>query len=385
MNESETLRREEDHREEEIRGLLVSALDGHASDAELQQLNEALRGDESLRRSTQRFLMDDALLAEEIGTLDEAIHILRHSAESLSAEPNLATRAKPTRQSPSFGSAHGAGLLTLAQNSAQATLKFINHHGLAVAVMAMFVLAGIAWNHVRLMTEFDRLYSLTTVPDPSEHNRIRKDSQQAAMMPGATSVARATAVVNCEWFDGETELKFGDQLSPGQRVKLKRGLLQLTFGTGAKVVVEGPADFVATTATEAVLSAGKIAAAVPKFARGYTILTPTAEIVDLGTEFGVNVDGQGASEVHVFDGDVVARPRENGIAQGELLHAQQDEALQFNGANDGGQRISVDRTKFVRRLTPDRSPDELRRCACLHVARYPRRRQPVPRRRLAIQ
>jgi hypothetical protein len=171
-------------------------------------------------------------------------------------------------------------------------------------------------------------------------------------------VARATAVVDCEWFDRGTELKFGDELSPGQKIRLKAGLLQLTFATGAKVVVEGPADFVATTATEAVLTEGKIAAAVPRFARGYTILTPTAEIVDLGTEFGVNVDQKGNSEVHVFDGDVVARPRENGVAQGELLHAQQDEAIQFAAAK-GGQRISADSSKFVRRLTPGRPAAEL--------------------------
>jgi hypothetical protein len=251
------------------------------------------------------------------------------------------------------------GWLSLASGAARSGFEFINHHGLAVAAMAAVIVVGIAWHHLSLLVEFDRLYSLTSAPNSAEHRRVRSESQRAAIMPGPTSVARATAVVDCEWFDGKSELKFGDQLSPGQRVRLKQGLLQLTFATGAKVVVEGPADFVATTATEATLTEGKIAAAVPKFARGYTILTPTAEIVDLGTEFGVNVDGQGTSEIHVFDGDVVARPRENGVAQGELLHARQDQALQFNAANASGQRTSFDRSKFVRRPTPDRSQSDL--------------------------
>lgn len=359
MNESDTL-----HREEVLRELLVSALDGDASETELLQLNKALLGDESLRRSARRFLFDDALLAEEVGTLDEAINILKHSAVPLGASnfpdgehsdspPCSSATAETDRRPVSYE------LVTLARNSVRTALRTINHHGLAVAAAAIFVVAGIGWHHVTLIAQFDRLYSLTTAPDPAEHNRIRKDSQRAAIMPGSASVARATAVVNCEWFDGESELKFGDLLSPGQRVKLKRGLLQLTFATGAKVVVEGPADFVATTATEATLSEGRIAAAVPRFARGYTILTPTAEIVDLGTEFGVNVDDKGTSEVHVFDGDVVARPRENGVAQGQLLHAQQDEALQFDTTYQEGHRISVDRSKFVRRPTPDRSPNDL--------------------------
>ncbi|MGD9634378.1 MAG: FecR domain-containing protein [Pirellulales bacterium] len=369
MNESDKLQTET-----AIRELIVSALDGDASEAQLVQLNEALRSDESLRRSARRFLYDDALLAEEIGTLDEAISILKQSAEAptdivLPSGERSLSQLHPSVAYPSTAHQSAAlqlkestarnGLISLVRGGMHSALEFVNRHGLAVAAMATFVVAGIAWHHISLMVEFDRLYSLTSAPNAAEHDRIRTDSQRAAIMPGPTSVARATAVVNCEWFDRNSELKFGDQLSPGQRVRLKQGLLQLTFGTGAKVVVEGPADFVATTSTEAILTEGKIAAAVPRFARGYTILTPTAEIVDLGTEFGVNVDGQGTSEVHVFDGDVVARPRENGLARGELLHAQRDEALQFNATDQSGQRISFDRSKFVRRMTPDRMPNEL--------------------------
>lgn len=364
MNESDKLQTEE-----ALRELIVSALDGDASAAQLTQLNEALRSDEALLRSARRFLYDDALLAEEIGTLDEAISILRQSAE-VQADDSLLARdeslpqlrpsiAHPSSAAQSGKERSGRGWVSLARGGVRSALEFVNRHGLAVAAMAAFVIAGIVWHHVSLMVAFDRLYTLTSAPNAAEHDRIRSASQRAAIMPGPTSVARATAVVNCEWLDSDSELKFGDQLSPGQRIRLTQGLLQLTFGTGAKVVVEGPADFVATTATEAVLAEGKIAAAVPRFARGYTILTPTAEIVDLGTEFGVNVDAKGTSEIHVFDGDVVARSRENGVAQGELLHAQQDQALQFNAADQTGQRISFDRSKFVRRMTPDRSPNEL--------------------------
>lgn len=360
MNENDAL-----HDEEALRGLLVSALDGDASEAELRQLNDALRSDESLRRSVSHFLCDDALLAEEIGTLEEAMSVLRQSAQAASCGSGLPDVELPLvpielpASAESRGPRSMSGFISAARSGWQGAVRFIDHHGLAVAAAALIVLAGIGWHHMTMLAKFDRLYSLAATPDPAEHERIRDGSRRDALMPGPTSVARATAVVDCEWFASDSELKFGDQLAPGQRVRLKSGLLQLTFATGAKVVVEGPADFVATTATEATLTEGKIAAAVPRFARGYTILTPTAEIVDLGTEFGVNVDEKGTSQVHVFDGDVVARPRENGIAQGPVMHAREDEALEFDSTSEGGQRISVDRSKFVRRLTPDRLPSEL--------------------------
>ena len=239
MNESDKFRDEE-----ALRELIVSALDGDASEAQLLRLNEALCGDESLRRSARRFLFDDALLAEEIGTLDEAINILKHSAEPL-GESNFpqdeqsCPQPHPSAIAESSGRSANFGVVSLARNGVRSALRFVNRHGLAVAAMAAFVMAGIGWHHLTLLAKFERLYSLTSAPDPAEHNRIRKDSQRAAIMPGPTSVARATAVVNCEWFDGESELEFGDQLSPGQRVRLKRGLLQLTFATGTRLSWKG--------------------------------------------------------------------------------------------------------------------------------------------------
>ena len=172
-------------------------------------------------------------------------------------------------------------------------------------------------------------------------------------------VARVTGLSGCVWPEGTPPLKFGDPLVPGHRLKLEQGVLQLTYDTGAKVTVEGPVDMVMTTAIEARISTGKIAAAVPRFARGYTIFTPTAEVVDLGTEFGVSVDESGASEVHVFDGDVVTRSSGEGADGGEYSHARQDEALHFDADHQGPRRITADPKKFIRRLIPDLPPDKL--------------------------
>jgi hypothetical protein len=47
---------------------------------------------------------------------------------------------------------------------------------------------------------------------------------------------------------------------------------------------------------------------VPPHARGFKLMTPDADVVDLGTEFGLKVSEAGASEVHVFDGEVEVYP-----------------------------------------------------------------------------
>jgi hypothetical protein len=55
------------------------------------------------------------------------------------------------------------------------------------------------------------------------------------------------------------------------------------------------------------LQAGKLVASVPTKAIGFTVETPEAEFVDLGTEFGVKVDEHGTAEATVFRGCIEAR------------------------------------------------------------------------------
>ncbi len=49
---------------------------------------------------------------------------------------------------------------------------------------------------------------------------------------------------------------------------------------------------------------GKLRATVPPQAVGFTIGSPNLDVVDLGTEFGLQVEAEGKTEVHVFKGKV---------------------------------------------------------------------------------
>ena len=57
------------------------------------------------------------------------------------------------------------------------------------------------------------------------------------------------------------------------------------------------------------LKRGKLTAKVAGRAKGFTVETPSATLVDLGTEFAADVDRDGNGEVHVFRGEVIVQPR----------------------------------------------------------------------------
>jgi hypothetical protein len=116
------------------------------------------------------------------------------------------------------------------------------------------------------------------------------------------SVAVLLQAPGADWGDMDPPPRVGAPLSPC-RLRLRSGLAQLEFYSGATVILEGPADFQLISSAEAFCSQGKLRATVPPQARGFTIATPKLDLVDRGTEFGVSVN-PAKTEVHVFKGRV---------------------------------------------------------------------------------
>ncbi len=91
-------------------------------------------------------------------------------------------------------------------------------------------------------------------------------------------------------------------LAPGV-LKLQSGLAEIEFFQGARLCIEGPAEIRLISAGEAFCQSGRFSAHVPPHARGFKLGTPKGDIVDLGTDFGLDLSNA-ASELHVFNGEV---------------------------------------------------------------------------------
>jgi hypothetical protein len=117
--------------------------------------------------------------------------------------------------------------------------------------------------------------------------------------------------------------------------ELAAGVLELETRKGATVVIEAPAVFRFETPQRLMLSRGRVSAEVPAPAKGFTVVTPSGEAIDLGTRFAVDVPVSGAAEVHVFDGEVVAhgtaRPPKN-VKDGEAFSLAMNESRDLRTA-----------------------------------------------------
>lgn len=118
--------------------------------------------------------------------------------------------------------------------------------------------------------------------------------------------ARVVAVRDAQFGDVQV-LHVGQQLDGG-RIELLAGMVELEFGTGARAVIAAPAILEVASHQRAKLLRGALSLRVPASATGFTVATPTAEVVDLGTEFEVAVAESGETAVSVLLGTVDVLP-----------------------------------------------------------------------------
>ena len=111
-----------------------------------------------------------------------------------------------------------------------------------------------------------------------------------------------TRVVDARWAAGMGPMRVGSALAPGW-LRLESGLAQVVFYSGARLVIEGPAELRLVSPSEAVFPSGRLLAEVPQPARGFRLKTDHLDVVDLGTAFGIDAT-HGRTEVHVFNGKV---------------------------------------------------------------------------------
>jgi hypothetical protein len=111
-----------------------------------------------------------------------------------------------------------------------------------------------------------------------------------------------TEVINCRWGKASGALAEGALLHNGDELNLIQGRALVTFSSGARVVIEGPARLTTRSEMSAGLAAGALTANVPRQATGFAIYTPLAHLVDLGTEFTAKVHPDDSLELHVFSG-----------------------------------------------------------------------------------
>lgn len=173
--------------------------------------------------------------------------------------------------------------------------------------------------------------------------------------PVAMIVAEITGTRQATWSAASDGHFKSTAMLSRDRLLLESGLAEVTFGNGAVVLLEGPAELLIDSSNVGTLRHGKLAAKVPPAAVGFVVQTPTATVIDLGTEFGVEALHADVSRVVVYEGkvNIESRPAPGKAPQQAMLTAGEIATVsRAAGVQKHGDAFQ-DRPSIVRRLPTD--------------------------------
>lgn len=169
---------------------------------------------------------------------------------------------------------------------------------------------------------------------------LAKD-QQASL----NGVAVLTRGIGIEWTEGKTQHRVGAALPTGS-FEIESGVAQIEFYSGAVAVVEGPAKLDLASPMKGYLRFGKLRTRVPPGAKGFTIETDSGHVVDLGTEFTIDVSrGGDVKELHVLDGEIEYHANNKGSA--EPMSLFRGDALRLEEGSLGKEKLKVSKSRFI--------------------------------------
>jgi ferric-dicitrate binding protein FerR (iron transport regulator) len=143
--------------------------------------------------------------------------------------------------------------------------------------------------------------------------------------------------------NGAPAFATGDRIYAG-RLQFASGEIQLQFSNGAILSASGPAELDIESEYSVLLNSGRVRVHAPPSAIGFSVRTEASRYVDLGTDFGVAVNDDQSSEVHVFDGMVLARP----TGSEQVVPFMKQEAVRIECERGGMFSIAADATLFPR-------------------------------------
>jgi hypothetical protein len=195
-----------------------------------------------------------------------------------------------------------------------------------------------------------------------------------------SAVGQITGMVDCQWLENPKP-DIRNPKSPihlGDRLALRSGLMEISYDSGAKVILQGPVTYRVESSAGGYLSVGRLTARVedaksqdprsktkdqnPKSPNlqvsKFVVRTPHAVVTDLGTEFGVEVDKSGETTSHVFRGAIrVQSVAASGQTRDDGRILRENESVRIE-RQDGRQAIvllSSPRTADFVRSLPKRS------------------------------
>jgi hypothetical protein len=258
---------------DELYDLILASLYGIADQAQESRLAEILESDPSARTTYVDFLMLYAHLHRRKGAClflgDAGDSILNENAWRILAEQEKTAEAVPVERTEEESVPK-----LMVKPAVQARVSKLSIYSLILSTAALIFMIAYA---------------------------------QLSPIGKAPLVGRLSRTVQAKWQDASGQIAQGCDLYAGP-MNLLEGYAEITFDAGATVIVQAPSQFTLESGQQMFLQQGQVVASMRGGAKqAFVVRSPTACVVDYGTEFGVAVQANGQTETYVYEGQVQIR------------------------------------------------------------------------------
>ncbi len=306
-----------DPRYNEIHDLAVILKEGKATTEQLARLEDLVCHDPQARRLYTQYIYESVSLRLLTGMPDLSAAELNATASDTAALFNDTLAADTLETGATSAADHRAAITSDNASSRRWALPGSLHRNIKPGANSIWRPRAI-WKRGRdfasnqtplsmLVATFAiglLLVVLAVWAAPTFRRFVADVPQPAPVQTTVRCIARLSGTADCRFTEGAPVFAAGDALKEGQKLHIKSGLAEVTFESGARVVLEGPVAFQVKSDKAGKLYVGRLAAHASAKAIGFEVETPHITVTDLGTEFGLAVDADGRTDVHVFEGMV---------------------------------------------------------------------------------
>ncbi len=286
--------------EKDLKQLIADWLDGHIGEEDSQRLQQQLRDSPQARELFRSYTKLDGVLYE------------------------LALEATDT------GETQDALPSSLRSSASVSSAGWIDGTRLAIAATLMLAVGGLAYQLGRKNVANSDAKSL------AQQNLAQPDDAESSGERTIAGYATLRRVAGVRWSGDSNTYREGDVL-PAGILEFDDGIAEIDFFCGATLIVEGPAKMELESDWSVRMLAGRLRANVPPAARGFIVKAADSEIIDLGTEFALEVAPENV-RLEVVDGEVKLR---GGRHDGEHLVTGEGQSLLGNGRGESLKNLST--------------------------------------------
>jgi hypothetical protein len=225
----------------ELDALVAAAIDGRLTEPDHARLAELLEKDDGSREYYVEHVVLHAMLGWEHAPPLDAAEPIGNQQHPV---PPIVLDLSPTVRESLSTSLFSPG-------------GFLFSYVMATAILGIGLLIGLGWkvSRYRQIAQGD---SPTVLP----LNRPEVKSEV---------VGSITGMADCQWVDPATKVSDRDSVPLGHKFALARGLLEISYHSGAKVILQGPAAYEVNSRTGGFLSFGRLTALVEKNDSGFSV------------------------------------------------------------------------------------------------------------------